>query len=195
MGQQATLCPSSHVLSVLVSVRQSQRIFSQMGCQPSPQEAQSDPVKVRASKKLNRLTRRRNMELGRMSLPTTWQALPDVGAAQNQGPFADACSNFKSVVYFGAVNLRSRDFVCSMCAKFDAATFETFLRKLLRHRSLETHDDCGRFYRGGNRRLEKEVSFLWSEDMNSGYAFLSNFTQAVFSPLPSRHTIVYGLSR
>jgi transposase len=41
----------------------------------------------------------------------------------------------KSVACFGAVNLSSGKFVRSMCAKFDALTFEAFLKKLLRHRS------------------------------------------------------------
>ena len=41
----------------------------------------------------------------------------------------------KSVACFGAVSLRTGKFVRSMCEKFDAITFETFLKKLLRHRS------------------------------------------------------------
>ncbi len=41
----------------------------------------------------------------------------------------------KSVACFGAVSLRTGKFVRSMCEKFDARTFETFLKKLLRHRS------------------------------------------------------------
>lgn len=41
----------------------------------------------------------------------------------------------KSVACFGAVSLRTGKFVRSMCEKFDALTFETFLKKLLRHRS------------------------------------------------------------
>jgi transposase len=41
----------------------------------------------------------------------------------------------KSVACFGAVSLSTGKFVRSMCAKFDAATFETFLKTLLRHRS------------------------------------------------------------
>ena len=40
----------------------------------------------------------------------------------------------KSVACFGAVSLSSGKFVRSMCEKFDALTFETFLKKLLRHR-------------------------------------------------------------
>lgn len=42
----------------------------------------------------------------------------------------------KSVACFGAVSLSTGKFVRSLCDKFDALTFEVFLRKLLRHRSL-----------------------------------------------------------
>lgn len=41
----------------------------------------------------------------------------------------------KSVACFGAVSLKTGKFVRSMCEKFDARTFEAFLKKLLRHRS------------------------------------------------------------
>ena len=41
----------------------------------------------------------------------------------------------KSISCFGAVNLRTGKFVRSVSAKFDAKTFEAFLKKLLRHRS------------------------------------------------------------
>jgi transposase len=41
----------------------------------------------------------------------------------------------KSIACFGAVSLESGKFVRSISAKFDAKTFETFLKKLLRHRS------------------------------------------------------------
>ena len=44
----------------------------------------------------------------------------------------------KSVACFGAVSLRTGTFVRSMCATFNAATFETFLKTLLRHRSRDT---------------------------------------------------------
>lgn len=44
----------------------------------------------------------------------------------------------KSVACFGAVSLQTGKFVRSMCPKFNAATFEAFLRKLLRHRSRAT---------------------------------------------------------
>jgi transposase len=40
----------------------------------------------------------------------------------------------KSVACFGAVSLRSGRFIWSTAPKFDALTFEAFLRKLLRHR-------------------------------------------------------------
>jgi len=41
----------------------------------------------------------------------------------------------KSVACFGAVSVRTGKFVRSRCAKFNAATFETFLKTRLRHRS------------------------------------------------------------
>lgn len=41
----------------------------------------------------------------------------------------------KSMACFGAVSLRTGKFVCSLCTTFNAATFETFLKTLLRHRS------------------------------------------------------------
>ena len=41
----------------------------------------------------------------------------------------------KSVACFGAASLSSGKFVRSMCEKFDALTFQAFLKKLLRHRS------------------------------------------------------------
>lgn len=44
----------------------------------------------------------------------------------------------KSVACFGAVSLSSGKFVHSMCETFDAVTFETFLKTLLRHRSRDT---------------------------------------------------------
>jgi hypothetical protein len=44
----------------------------------------------------------------------------------------------KSVACFGAVSLRTGTFVCSLCTTFNAATFETFLKTLLRHRSRAT---------------------------------------------------------
>jgi transposase len=44
----------------------------------------------------------------------------------------------KSVACFGAVSLRTGTFVRSLCATFNAATFETFLKTLLRHRTHST---------------------------------------------------------
>ena len=41
----------------------------------------------------------------------------------------------KSVACFGAVSLTSGKFVRAMTEKFDALTFEAFLKQLLRHRS------------------------------------------------------------
>jgi len=44
----------------------------------------------------------------------------------------------KSVACFGAVSLRTGKFIRSLCVTFNAATFETFLKTLLRHRSRGT---------------------------------------------------------
>ena len=41
----------------------------------------------------------------------------------------------KSVACFGAVSLSTGTFARSLCDKFNALTFEAFLKKLLRHRS------------------------------------------------------------
>jgi transposase len=41
----------------------------------------------------------------------------------------------KSVACFGAVSLSTGKFVRALCEKFDALTFESFLKRLLRHRS------------------------------------------------------------
>jgi transposase len=41
----------------------------------------------------------------------------------------------KSVACFGAVSLSTGKFIRALCEKFDAVTFEAFLKKLLRHRS------------------------------------------------------------
>jgi transposase len=43
----------------------------------------------------------------------------------------------KSVACFGAVSLSTGKFIRAMCEKFDAVTFETFLKKLLRHRARD----------------------------------------------------------
>ena len=43
----------------------------------------------------------------------------------------------KSVACFGAVSLSSGKLVRSMCKTFNAVTFETFLKTLLRHRSRD----------------------------------------------------------
>ena len=41
----------------------------------------------------------------------------------------------KSVACFGAVSLSTGKFIRAMCERFDALTFENFLKQLLRHRS------------------------------------------------------------
>lgn len=47
-------------------------------------------------------------------------------------------STRKSVACFGAVSLRTGKFLRSLCTTFNAVTFETFLKTLLRHRSRDT---------------------------------------------------------
>ena len=44
----------------------------------------------------------------------------------------------KSVACFGAVSLRTGTFIHSLCATFNAATFETVLKTRLRHRAHDT---------------------------------------------------------
>jgi hypothetical protein len=44
----------------------------------------------------------------------------------------------KSVACFGAVSLRTGTFIRSLCATFNAVTFETVLKRLLRHRAHGT---------------------------------------------------------
>ena len=44
----------------------------------------------------------------------------------------------KSIACFGAVSLRTGKFIHSLCATFNAATFETVLKTRLRHRSRDT---------------------------------------------------------
>ena len=45
----------------------------------------------------------------------------------------------KSVACFGAVSLKTGKFVRCICEKFDAVSFEAFLKKLLRHRTRGKH--------------------------------------------------------
>ena len=70
-----------------------------------------------------------------MPFPAAWHPMPDVGATGDQGSRIGPLPTRKSVACFGAVSLTSGKFICSMCEKFDALTFEAFLKKLLRHRS------------------------------------------------------------
>lgn len=62
--------------------------------------------------------------------------MPNVGATRDQGSGADILPTRKSVACFGAVSLSAGKFIRAMCGeKFDAVTFETFPKKLLRHHS------------------------------------------------------------
>lgn len=68
-----------------------------------------------------------------MPLPAARHAMPDVGATGDQGSRVDARPHPQ--VGGRAVSLSTGKFVRAMCERFDAATFEAFLKKLLRHRS------------------------------------------------------------
>jgi len=57
---------------------------------------------------------------------------------ESKDPVLLHASTRKSVACFGAVSLRTGTFVRSLCTTFNAATFETFLKTLLRHRSRDT---------------------------------------------------------
>lgn len=50
-------------------------------------------------------------------------------------PVLRHASTRKSVACFGAVSLSTGKFVRAMCSVFNAETFQSFLKKLLRHRS------------------------------------------------------------
>jgi hypothetical protein len=54
---------------------------------------------------------------------------------ENKDPILLHAPTRKSIACFGAVNLRTGQFVRRMCTVFNAETFGTFLRLLLRHRT------------------------------------------------------------
>lgn len=54
--------------------------------------------------------------------------------AEIKDPVLQHAPTRKSVACFGAVSLRTGKFVRATCDLFNAATFEAFLKKLLRHR-------------------------------------------------------------
>jgi transposase len=54
---------------------------------------------------------------------------------EDQDPVVVHAPTRKSIACFGAVSLSSGKFVRAMSVKFNAETFETFLKKLLLHRS------------------------------------------------------------
>jgi transposase len=47
-------------------------------------------------------------------------------------------STRKSVACYGAVSVRTGQFLRSLCPTFNVVTFETFLKRLLRHRAHDT---------------------------------------------------------
>jgi len=56
---------------------------------------------------------------------------------EDKDPIVFHAPTRKSIACFGAVSLRTGKFVRSVSIKFDAQTFETFLKQLLRHRSRD----------------------------------------------------------
>ncbi|MDE2250410.1 MAG: IS630 family transposase [Gammaproteobacteria bacterium] len=127
-----------------LGVRQCQRVCRQMGFRlrkPRPQVAQSDPLKVAAVKKLRRLARQPGVELWSLdechfqqhgTRCRMWVA-PEI-----KDPVLQHAPTRKSVACFGAVNLRNGLFVRTFCPVFNAETFQSFLRQLLRHRSVRS---------------------------------------------------------
>ena len=69
------------------------------------------------------------MEPGRMPHPAARNALPDVGAPEDKDPVVIHAPTRKSIACFGAVSLHTGKFVRSVSIKFDAKTFEAFLKK------------------------------------------------------------------
>lgn len=55
-------------------------------------------------------------------------------APESRDPVVLHAPTRKSVACFGAVNLSTGRLVTSFCAKFNGESFETFIRRLLRHR-------------------------------------------------------------
>lgn len=74
------------------------------------------------------------MESGRMPLPATRLTVPDVGATRDQGSGIVPRPHAQIGRLFRRCQPVQRK-VCSLCDTFNAQTFETFLKKLLRHRS------------------------------------------------------------
>lgn len=123
-----------------LGARQRQRLFHQIGFRlrkPRPQVAQSDPIRVAAVKKLRRLGRRADIDLWSLdechfqqhgTRTRIWIA-PEV-----KGPVVLHASTRKSISCFGAVCLNDGRFVWTMEPKFNAESFERFLRRLVRHR-------------------------------------------------------------
>ena len=70
-----------------------------------------------------------------MPLPTAWHPVSHVDGTRDQGFDPVPCAHPQVGRCFGAVSLRTGKFIRSLCATFNAATFETFLKTLLRHRS------------------------------------------------------------
>ena len=93
---------------------------------------------MRRLKKLRRLARRADIELWSLDechfqqhgTRTRMWVPPEI-----RDPVQLHAPTRKSVACFGAVSLLTGKFVHSIASKFNALTFEAFLKKLLRHRS------------------------------------------------------------
>lgn len=135
---------SAHLKSryrISLGVRQCQRIFGKMGfaCgSPELSSPKPTPCGLRRLKKLRRLARRADTELWNLDechfqqhgTRTRMWARPEV-----KDPVQLRAPTRKSMACFGTVSLFTGKFVHSIVPKFNAVTFEVFLRKLQRHRS------------------------------------------------------------
>ena len=64
-----------------------------------------------------------------MSFPAARHTLPDVAPPEVKVPVLFHAPTRKSVACFGAVILSSGKFVRALCERFDALTFESFMKK------------------------------------------------------------------
>jgi transposase len=126
---------------VYASANESLAIWDSGCVSPDPKSPSPTRSRSRRVKKLHRLARRKDVELWsvdechfqqhgtrcRMWVP------PEI-----KDPVLLHAPTRKSVACFGAVSVHTGTFVRSLCTTFTAATFETFLKTLLRHRTHST---------------------------------------------------------
>ncbi len=126
---------------VKLGVRQCQRLSGWMGFRwrkPGPLVGQADPAAQRACKKTASNRSHPGVELWSLDERhfqqhgmRTYMWVPP----ETRDPVLRHAPTRKSGACFGAVQCRRGKLVTVMNPKFDAITFETFLRQLLRHRS------------------------------------------------------------